>query len=506
MAVDETRGWAAAARKDAAPPPPMPAFVPRAKSSDGVNTVVVDANALIRGISISGLKYELCTVKEVVSEVRDPRSRAQLSALPVELAILEPSPESLAKVAEFARATGDIQALSAIDLKVLALAHTLEAQVHGGDSHLRNRPPPLVRRVAKKNQEPEPPGWGSNVPNLDEWEEIAGEHEDEGDKNESHILGLKDLSLGDAQCPCPVTDQGEEDIKECMDCCSDGEVAATDLSPEEARLRSMQEEDGVFQDQGKDECNDGNSDDEINGEATTDLSQEEARLHTMQRHEASENVSEDQEEPEGEEAPSVTDGTESEQSWSVLRPLSMSSIACMTTDFAMQNVILQMGLRLLTPNGIQVRELQRWVLRCHACNTVTRDVGRLFCPKCGNGGTLSRASVSVGPNGTVIGASKRRINIRGTRYSLPLPKGGREGAAQNPILREDQLPHRILHPKKSSKAPDDDLDYISSFDDVLRPRGKESYQSSAASMRNLASQFSGRRNPNDSHYSKQRRR
>ncbi len=38
------------------------------------------------------------------------------------------------------------------------------------------------------------------------------------------------------------------------------------------------------------------------------------------------------------------------------------------------------------------------------------------------------------------------------QYSLPLPKGGREGAATNPILREDQLPHRLLYPKTKKKS------------------------------------------------------
>lgn len=37
------------------------------------------------------------------------------------------------------------------------------------------------------------------------------------------------------------------------------------------------------------------------------------------------------------------------------------------------------------------------------------------------------------------------------QYSLPLPKGGREGALKNPILREDQLPRKLINPK-SKKA------------------------------------------------------
>ena len=49
-----------------------------------------------------------------------------------------------------------------------------------------------------------------------------------------------------------------------------------------------------------------------------------------------------------------------------------SSVACVTGDFAMQNVLLQMGLRLVAPNGSRIRELRRWALRCSACSRVTK--------------------------------------------------------------------------------------------------------------------------------------
>ena len=45
-------------------------------------------------------------------------------------------------VVRFSRATGDLQSLSEVDLKLIALAYTLESQVHG-TSHLRTKPPPL---------------------------------------------------------------------------------------------------------------------------------------------------------------------------------------------------------------------------------------------------------------------------------------------------------------------------------------------------------------------------
>ena len=40
---------------------------------------------------------------------------------------------------------------------------------------------------------------------------------------------------------------------------------------------------------------------------------------------------------------------------------------CMTADFAMQNVLLQMGLNLVSVEGKRIEKLKTWVLRCHAC-------------------------------------------------------------------------------------------------------------------------------------------
>jgi RNA-binding protein NOB1 len=42
-------------------------------------------------------------------------------------------------------------------------------------------------------------------------------------------------------------------------------------------------------------------------------------------------------------------------------------VGCMTADFAMQNVLLHMGLNLVGAEGERIERLKSWVLRCHAC-------------------------------------------------------------------------------------------------------------------------------------------
>ena len=51
---------------------------------------------------------------------------------------------------------------------------------------------------------------------------------------------------------------------------------------------------------------------------------------------------------------------------------SHSSIIIVTADFAMQNVILQMGLTLVAPDGRRIHKVSIWVLRCSACFKVTK--------------------------------------------------------------------------------------------------------------------------------------
>lgn len=42
-------------------------------------------------------------------------------------------------------------------------------------------------------------------------------------------------------------------------------------------------------------------------------------------------------------------------------------VGCMTSDYAMQNVLLHMGLNLVSPEGKRISMVKTWVLRCHAC-------------------------------------------------------------------------------------------------------------------------------------------
>jgi RNA-binding protein NOB1 len=117
--------------------------------------------------------------------------------------------------------------------------------------------------------------------------------------------------------------------------------------------------------------------------------------------------------------------------------------ACATTDFAMQNVLLQMGMKLLSVDGEEVTRTKSWVTRCGACFAVyggDQSGTKLFCGRCGSD-ALQRVAASIdaetGKQRLHLSA-KRKNDIRGTKFSLPKP-GKQNRFAGDLLLREDQL-------------------------------------------------------------------
>jgi RNA-binding protein NOB1 len=45
-------------------------------------------------------------------------------------------------------------------------------------------------------------------------------------------------------------------------------------------------------------------------------------------------------------------------------------------------------------------------------------MGRIFCPKCGNGGTLNKVTIMVGEDGALVAGVRKRFSLRGTRVSV----------------------------------------------------------------------------------------
>jgi RNA-binding protein NOB1 len=127
-------------------------------------------------------------------------------------------------------------------------------------------------------------------------------------------------------------------------------------------------------------------------------------------------------------------------------------VATMTIDFAMQNVLLQMNLHLLSTNMQRIKNVNTKVLRCHACFNIVKQMDKQFCPRCGQA-TLQRVSCSTNAAGEfkIHLAKNYQYNKRGDKYSIPKPiagtantkwshgqGGGKGGWGRDLILAEDQ--------------------------------------------------------------------
>ena len=112
-----------------------------------------------------------------------------------------------------------------------------------------------------------------------------------------------------------------------------------------------------------------------------------------------------------------------------------------TTDYSMQNVMLQAGLQCLTIDGRAITTIRQYIMGCHACFTLSKDMSRGFCPTCG-GFTMVRIIVNVDARGRphYQWPINRINNTRGTIFQISKKaQFGVKGKGKI-ILREDMLP------------------------------------------------------------------
>ncbi|XP_004431843.1 PREDICTED: RNA-binding protein NOB1 [Ceratotherium simum simum] len=367
-----------------------------------VEHVVADAGAFLRDAALQDIGKNIYTIRDVVSEIRDKATRRRLAVLPYELRFKEPCPEYVRLVTEFSKKTGDYPSLSATDIQVLALTYQLEAEFVGV-SHLKQEPEKI--KVSSSNQHPETPLHisGFHLPSKPKPLRETVEHGHPAGEPED----LEFSSFMFWKNPLPNIDRELQEL----------------LIDESEEVASEEEEEK--EENGFEERKEQDSDDDGGGWITP------SNIKQIQR--------------------------EMEQC-AVPKDV---QVGCVTTDFAMQNVLLQMGLHVLAVNGMLIREARSYILRCHGCFKTTSDMSRVFCSHCGNK-TLKKVSVTVSDDGTLhmhFSRNPKVLNPRGLRYSLPTPKGGKY--AINPHLTEDQrFPQLRLSRKARQKTDVFAPDYI----------------------------------------------
>lgn len=368
-----------------------------------VDILVVDTTAFINNSALQELGNHITTVQEVVNEITNKRQIRRLVVLPYDLQIKDVFQENIQYITEFSKKTGDYPSLSATDIKVMALAYQLEKEKVGTD-HLKKEPQ-FNRLVTFRHHLPieSKDTTGFYSPGSVD----ADENDELGDVEINDLLGkLNSLD-------CNKTDE---------DTLNDILVPVKDDTNDQTYKNELKCDDNSDCSEGDDAYDEDEDDGDDSGWITPQNI----------AHKKQEITSEADDKP--------------------------VKVACITADFAMQNVLKHIGLNVLSVDGRQIQQLRSFILRCYACFKTTSIMTKVFCPNCGNR-TLKKVAVSLKEDGTQVIhiSSRKRLSARGKRFSLPTPKGGKH--ANNPILCEDQRvpdqrPSRLARTKNNPLDPD----------------------------------------------------
>ncbi|ELR03615.1 Nin1 binding protein [Pseudogymnoascus destructans] len=436
-----------------------------------MHTLVLDAAPIITNTppisTLLAQSSELYTVPHVLSEIRDvaARYRLETTLLPF-LKLRTPRPASVKAVTDFARRTGDLEVLSKPDVLVLALSYELECERNGGDWRLRSLPgqkrlngaPPgsvvegkegdkveggkevEVKEELKEEVKEVKPilesrgAWGTKIPVA---EPVVAEAEVEAKRDVGIPAEVAEGPAKDAEVPEVKTEEPTPESTE------PSTEEKTEAKPAEESLAALSLESSIDTiPDAPEEVEESESEDDEGGWITPS---------NIKKVQAKETAGSAPQEPE----------------------VKTMQVACITSDFAMQNVLLRMNLNLLSPTMTRVRQLKTWVLRCHACFAVTKDMSKQFCSRCGKP-TLLRVSCSTDKDGTfkVHLKKNKQWSPRGNVYSIPKPVagsantraggGGKGGWGQALILAEDQKEY-VQAAERAKRTKERDLmdeDYL----------------------------------------------
>jgi RNA-binding protein NOB1 len=298
--------------------------------------LVVDTNAIVRGVHFERMAERLFTIGEVLAEVRDRTARGGVLATAVlpSVVVRDPEPSTVRAVVAMAKRTGDYGTLSVADIKLIALTLTLSRE-------RATQPHPTPIQAS-----PAPPA--TSPKGEEEEEEKDAEEEKKSDEK-------------------PKGDEASQESQPVDD--GEGEwITPANLAKMQAKARGK----SVVVDK-------------------------EARV----------------------------------------------ALGCLTGDFAMQNVLIQLGLNVVSVDGLRITAARRWALKCFSCFAIERNTSKIFCSACGNS-TLRRIQVQSTPDGGLAevpsASAARPMSTRGFIHPIPQPRGGRN---RGMALSEDELQHRL---------------------------------------------------------------
>ncbi|KAI0856232.1 Nin one binding Zn-ribbon like-domain-containing protein [Xylaria cubensis] len=384
--------------------------------SKPIHALILDAGPLIKNdppvSTLLAQADELYTLPSVVSEIRDAatRSRVETTLLPF-LKLRSPRPTSIKFVTDFARRTGDLEVLSKPDIHLMALAYELECELNGGDWRLRKTP-------GQKG--------------------VNGKSPAQIEKDKANAANSTEEVSTEGTEGAEESQQAEENITE--ETPSSEPTIAAESSTKETQPTIEQETitqtlDSLSLEQSATPTVDFATETTTTEDTTTQEAEEEdddddgwITPSNLKKHQVKDQLAQ----PE-------------QPAQRVLK------VALLTSDYAMQNVLLRINLNLVSSGLARIMRVKTWVLRCHGCFQITRDTAKQFCPRCGQA-TLTRVSCATDAAGNFTVYLKKNFqwNNRGNVYSVPKPVhgsangkargpgGGKNGWGRELIFAEDQ--------------------------------------------------------------------
>ncbi|XP_075979511.1 RNA-binding protein NOB1 [Anticarsia gemmatalis] len=392
------------------------------KMSKNIKHLVVDTTAFIKAAALQDIAENVYTIQEVIDEITNDRQRKKLVVLPYDLIVKDVFTENIKFITEFSKKTGDYPSLSATDIKVMALTYQLEKEKIGTE-HLKTEP--TMNKIVKVT------GLAGHNSNPSEnIEETSDVNQETGEVN--------------------TAVKGQEEINTKQD------NSQPELNTETGEVQNSQENNNSDED----------DDNIVEQIKNMDLKDEQVDDLIVKVSDEEDEESESEEDTDSDGGEWITPGNlankKKEMELGEFEEKSVE-VACITSDFAMQNVLKQIGMNVTSIDGRIIRQLRTFIFRCTTCFKTTSVMTKLFCPKCGHS-TLKKVGVSIDDDGNqhIHINGRKPLTARGKKFSLPTPRGGQH--FQYPILTEDQHIHKRFATKMArGKTNALDPDYTAGF-------------------------------------------
>lgn len=328
-----------------------------------IKHLVVDTTAFIKAANLQDIAENVYTIQEVIDEITNDRQRRKLIVLPYDLKVKDVFTENIKFITEFSKKTGDYSSLSATDIKVMALTYQMEKEKLGTVEHLKQEP--TMQRTLKVT--------GLSNFNLHPDHKFNPDNSGHGNRETGESIGISNVDQETGEDH--KIDEVDQETGEV-----DQETIKTNITENKNNENDDEKLAGKIAEQIK----------------NLDLHDEDVEnliVKVSSDNDESEDTDSDDTDSDGGDwiTPGNLAAKKKEVEFGDFEEKSVE-VACITSDFAMQNVLKQIGLNVTAIDGRIIRQLRTFIFRCTTCFKTTSVMTKLFCPKCGHS-TLKKVIV-----------------------------------------------------------------------------------------------------------------